>query len=222
MAPPLPWLKPAVLTGGLSPLALLTLEGLRGTLGANPIERVLNQTGLLALILLVASLACTPLKVVARWTWPMRLRKLLGLLGFSYAVLHFLTYAAVDQGLALAAILEDISKRPFVTVGFLALVLLVPLAATSTQRMVRRLGFPAWQRLHRLAYVAASLGVLHFLWRVKKDLTEPLLFGAVLALLFAVRLVERGRRRRARLGALPHPSPLPGGEGAYTGSAREP
>jgi sulfoxide reductase heme-binding subunit YedZ len=197
-APPLPWLKPAVLVGGLAPLALMVLEGVRGTLGANPVERVLNQTGLLALILLVASLACTPLKLAAGWTWPMRVRKLLGLLAFTYALLHFLTYAVVDQGLRPGAILEDIAKRPFITVGFLALVLLVPLAVTSTNAMVRRLGFPAWQRLHRLAYVAASLGVVHFFWRVKKDATEPLVYGAVLALLFAIRLGEALRKRRAR------------------------
>ncbi|HYO55685.1 protein-methionine-sulfoxide reductase heme-binding subunit MsrQ [Archangium sp.] len=198
-APPYPWLKPAVLVGGLSPLALLALQFARGTLGANPIERVLNQTGMLALILLVASLACTPLKVVAGWTWPLRLRKLLGLLGFAYASLHFLTYAVLDQGLALDIILEDITKRPFITVGFMALVLLVPLAITSTNRMVRRMGFPAWQRLHRLAYVAASLGVVHFVWRVKKDLTEPLIYGGVLALLFVIRGAEAVRKRRARV-----------------------
>jgi methionine sulfoxide reductase heme-binding subunit len=200
-APPHPWLKPAVLVGGLYPLASLALEFARGTLGANPIERVLNQTGLLALILLIASLACTPLKVVSGWTWPIRLRKLLGLLAFTYAALHFLTYAVLDQGLAFDVILEDIAKRPFITVGFLALVLLVPLAVTSTNRMVRRMGFPAWQRLHRLAYVAAVLGVVHFLWRVKKDLTEPLLYGGVLVLLFAIRVAEAVRKRRARSAA---------------------
>jgi len=187
--------------GGLAPLALLALEGVRGTLGANPVERVLNQTGLLALILLVASLACTPLKLAAGWTWPMRVRKLLGLLAFTYALLHFLTYAVVDQGLKLGAMLEDIIKRPFITVGFLALVLLVPLAVTSTNAMVRRLGFPAWQRLHRLAYVAASLGVVHFIWRVKKDLTEPLVYAGVLALLFTIRVAEVLRKRRARAAA---------------------
>jgi len=201
-SPPLPWLKPAFLVGGLSPLALMALDFARGTLGANPIERVLNQTGMLALIILVASLACTPLKVVAGWTWPLRVRKLLGLLGFAYAVLHFLTYAVLDQGLRWSAILADITKRPFITVGFLALVLLVPLAVTSTNRMVRRLGFPVWQRLHRLAYVAVSLGVVHFVWRVKQDVTEPLIYGGVLALLFAIRLAEAVRKRRAR-AALP-------------------
>ncbi|WP_434383258.1 sulfite oxidase heme-binding subunit YedZ [Melittangium boletus] len=195
---PYPWLKPAVLVGGLSPLALLLLDLARGTLGANPIERVLNQTGLLALIILVASLACTPLKTLLGWTWPMRLRKLLGLLAFAYAVLHFLVYVGLDQGLAVGAVLADITKRPFITVGFLALVLLVPLAVTSTNRMVRRLGFPAWQRLHRLVYVAAVLGVVHFLWRVKKDLTEPLVYACVLGLLLALRVAEAVRKRRAR------------------------
>jgi methionine sulfoxide reductase heme-binding subunit len=207
-APPLPWLKPAVLVGGLVPAALLALQLARGALGANPIERVLNQTGMLALILLVASLACTPLKVVAGWTWPLRLRKLLGLSGFAYASLHFLVYAVVDQGLAFAVLLEDLAKRPFITVGFLALALLVPLAVTSTNRRVRRMGFPAWQRLHRLAYLAASLGVVHFLWRVKKDLIEPLLYAGVLVLLLSLRVVEALRKRRARAVALASaPSP---------------
>ena len=108
-SPPLPWLKPAVLVGGLYPLASLVLAFAQGALGANPIERVLNQTGLLALVLLLASLACTPLKLVFAWTWPMRVRKLLGLLAFGYASLHFLTYAVADQGLAWSAILEDIA-----------------------------------------------------------------------------------------------------------------
>jgi len=197
-SPPYPWLKPGVLVGGLVPLALLALGFVRDTLGANPIEYALHQTGMLALILLVVSLACTPLKVVSGWTWPIRLRKLLGLLAFFYAVLHFLIYAGVDQGLDFPIILEDIAKRPFITVGFLALVLLVPLAVTSTNAMVRRLGFPVWQRLHRLAYVAASLGVVHFVWRVKKDLTEPLVYGAVLGMLFLIRIAEALRKRRAR------------------------
>lgn len=196
-SPPLPWLNPAVLAGGLAPLAIMALQGAQGTLGPNVIEAVLNQTGLLALVFLVGSLACTPLKVLFGWTWPIRIRKLVGLMAFAYASVHFLTYAVADQGLALRPILEDITKRKFIAVGFLALVLLVPLAVTSTNASVRRLGFPAWKRLHRLAYVAAVLGVVHFVWRVKKDVTEPVLYGAVLALLFAVRVGEALRKRRA-------------------------
>jgi sulfoxide reductase heme-binding subunit YedZ len=195
-SPPLPWLNPAVLAGGLAPLALMALQGAQGTLGPNVIEAVLNETGLLALVFLVGSLACTPLKVLFGWTWPMRIRKLVGLMAFGYASLHFLTYAVADQGLALRPILEDITKRNFIAVGFLALVLLVPLAVTSTNAAVRRLGFPIWKRLHRLAYAAAALGVIHFVWRVKKDHTEPFIYGAVLALLLAIRAVEALRKRR--------------------------
>jgi methionine sulfoxide reductase heme-binding subunit len=204
-SPPLPWLKPAVLVGGLAPLALLVLQGAQGRLGPNVIEAVLNETGLLALIFLVASLACTPLKLLLAWTWPLRIRKLLGLLAFSYAVLHFLTYAVADQGLALGPILEDLTERKFIFVGSLALVLLVPLAATSTKGAVRRMGFPAWQRLHRLAYLAAALGVVHFVWRVKRDATEPLVYGAVLAVLLGVRAVEALRKRR-RTREAPRPA----------------
>jgi sulfoxide reductase heme-binding subunit YedZ len=203
-SPPLPWLKPAVLVGGLAPLALMLLQGAQGTLGPNVIETVLNETGLLALVFLVGSLACTPLKLLFGWTWPVRIRKLVGLMAFGYAVLHFLTYAVADQGLKLRPILEDITQRRFIAVGFIALVLLVPLAVTSTHAAVRRMGFPAWQRLHRLAYVAAALGVVHFLWRVKKDATEPLIYAAVLGFLLAIRAVEAVRkRRRAREAVRP-------------------
>ena len=197
-SPPRPWLNPALAVGGLSPLLMLAVQGPRGDLGPNAIEAALHQTGLLALVLLLASLACTPLRLVFKWTWPARVRRTLGLLAFTYVAAHFLVYAVLDQGLALGAILEDIGKRPFITVGFLALVLLVPLAVTSTNAWVRRLGFPRWQRLHRLAYVAAVLGVVHFVWRVKKDVTEPALYGAVLALLFAIRGAEALKKRRAR------------------------
>jgi methionine sulfoxide reductase heme-binding subunit len=204
VSPPLPWLKPAVLVGGLAPLALLAIQGWQGELGPNIIEAVLNQTGLMALIFLVASLACTPLKVLFGWTWAVRVRKLVGLMSFTYAVLHFLTYAVADQGLKLRPILEDILKRKFIAVGFIAVVLLAPLAATSTNAAVRRMGFPAWQRLHRIVYVAAALGVIHFVWRVKKDATEPLIYGGVLSLLLAVRVVEAVRKRRR---ARPTPRP---------------
>ncbi|QSQ23458.1 sulfoxide reductase heme-binding subunit YedZ [Pyxidicoccus parkwayensis] len=195
---PLPWLNPALVVGGLSPLVMMAVQGPRGDLGPNAVEAALNQTGLFALVLLVASLACTPLRLVFKWTWPARIRRTLGLLAFTYAASHFLVYAVLDQGLKLGGILEDIGKRPFITVGFTALVLLVPLAVTSTNAWVRRLGFPRWQRLHRLAYVAAVLGVVHFVWRVKKDVTEPLIYAAVLGLLFAIRAAEAVRKRRAR------------------------
>ncbi|AGC47950.1 putative sulfite oxidase subunit YedZ [Myxococcus stipitatus DSM 14675] len=195
---PHPWLNPAVTVGGLVPLVLMAVQGPLGGLGPNAIEASLNDTGLIALVLLVASLACTPLRIVTGWTWPARVRRTLGLLAFTYACSHALTYVVLDQGLSLPALLESLGERPFIFVGFAALMSMVPLAVTSTNAWVRRLGFPRWQRLHRLAYVAAVLGVVHFAWRVKKDLTEPLLYGAVLALLFALRVGEAMRKRRAR------------------------
>ncbi|WP_437333150.1 protein-methionine-sulfoxide reductase heme-binding subunit MsrQ [Sorangium sp. So ce296] len=193
----LPWLVPAVVTGGLIPLAVLGLRARAGALGANAVAEALNQLGLLALVLLVASLAATPLKIVSGWTFPLRIRKALGLLAFFYACAHFLTYALVDQGLDVRAIVEDITERPFILAGFVALLLLVPLAATSTARMLKRLGAARWKRLHRLAYVAAVLGVAHFFLRVKKDATEPMIYAALLALLFAARIVSAVLQRRA-------------------------
>ena len=187
-----------MLVGSLVPLASLGLAAMNGTLGANPIERLLHQTGMLALILLVASLASTPLKLLTGWTWPVRLRRMLGLLAFMYALLHFLTYSVLDQGLNLGVILEDIALRPFITVGFAALVLLVPLALTSARSAPRRMGFLRWQRLHRLAYAAGALAVLHFVWRVKADLSEPLAYAAVLALLLIARVAWGRRQRRDR------------------------
>jgi sulfoxide reductase heme-binding subunit YedZ len=205
--PKYPWLNPALAVGGLAPLAMLAVQGPRGDLGPNAIEAALHQTGLFALVLLLASLACTPLRLVFKWTWPARVRRTLGLLAFTYAAAHFLVYAVLDQGLALGTILEDIGKRPFITVGFLALVLLTPLAVTSTNAWVRRLGFPRWQRLHRLAYVAAVLGVVHFIWRVKKDVTEPAIYGAVLALLLAIRGAEALKKKRRARAAVAARSP---------------
>lgn len=195
---PLPWLVPAVLTGALLPLPIMALRAARGTLGANPITEALNQLGLLALILLIASLACTPLKILFDWTWAIRIRKTLGLVGFAYAAIHVLTYAVLDQALAWGAILEDILERNFIAVGLCAFLLLIPLAVTSTSGMLKRLGFARWKRLHRLAYVAAGLGVVHFVWRVKKDLSEPLMYGMILAALLAVRALDYIRARPAK------------------------
>lgn len=194
---PYPWLEPAVLVGALVPLAALVVRGLRGALGANPIEEALNQLGLVALVFLLAALACTPAKLVAGWTWPLRLRRLLGLLAFLYASLHVATYLGIDQFFDWPAIGADIRKRPFIFAGFTAFVSLVPLALTSTNASVRRLGFVRWKLLHRLAYVAPALAVLHFFWRVKKDVTEPVAYGTVLAVLLAIRLATAARRRVA-------------------------
>jgi methionine sulfoxide reductase heme-binding subunit len=185
-----PWLYPGVFTGATLPLAVLLFRAVTGTLGAEPVAIALNRLGLLALIFLVLSLACTPLKIVFGWIWPIRLRKTLGLFGFFYACLHFATYAVIDQGLKPGPILKDILERKFILVGFSALVLLVPLAVTSTSKTLKRLGAARWRRLHRFAYLAASLGVVHFVIGVKKDVSEPAVYGAVLAALLAVRLVS--------------------------------
>lgn len=196
MATPLPWLKPGLVVGALAPIAAMLALAATGSLGADPVAIALNRLGLLALILLVASLTCTPLKLFFGWTWPLRVRRALGLLAFAYASAHVLLYVLVDQGLDLRAIVADVVKRPFITVGFTAFVLLVPLAWTSTDAAVRRLGFARWQKLHRLSYLASSLGAVHFFLRVKKDVSEPLIVLMVLAGLFGVRLIARARSTR--------------------------
>jgi methionine sulfoxide reductase heme-binding subunit len=193
------WLKPGVLLGALFPLLAIGVRAARGTLGANPIAEVLNQLGLLALIFLIASLAATPIKLSFGYTWPLRIRRLLGLLAFFYASLHLLTYALLDRAGELGTLLEDLGKRPFITVGFLAWLLLVPLAITSTRAMIKTLGFARWKRLHQLSYLAGILGIVHFLWRVKKDASEPLTYGAILALLLGLRVYAWWQQReRAR------------------------
>ena len=189
------WLKPGVLLGGLVPLAYLARRFQTGALGADPVAAALNELGLTALVFLVATLACTPLKALLGWTWPMRLRRMLGLFAFCYALLHVSLYAIVDQGLSLSAILADVSERPFITVGFAAFVLLIPLAVTSTNKMRRRLGPLRWQRLHRLVYVIGLLAVVHFVLRVKRDLDEPLTYGYIIVALLGVRLWHASNKK---------------------------
>jgi len=183
------FLAPAIVTGWLLTLAQLGYRIAAHRLGANPIATGLNQLGLLALVLLVASLSATPLKLTLGWTWPLRARRTLGLLAFFTALLHFLLYLGPDQGFDLIGVLSDIAKRPFIAVGFLALLLLVPLAWTSSKQAVRRLTFPIWQRLHRLVYVIGVLAALHFFLRVKADHTQPLIYAAIILVGFALRLV---------------------------------
>lgn len=171
----------------LVPLVRLLALGVAGKLGANPIEFITHSTGTWTLVGLLVTLAVTPARHVTGRTVLVRYRRMLGLFTFGYACLHFLTYIWLDQFFELAAVVRDVGKRPFVTVGFAAFVLLVPLAATSNRAMMRRLG-RNWQRLHRLVYVIAGLGVVHYLWLVKKDITQPLVYGGVLAVLLVMRL----------------------------------
>ena len=201
---PLRWLNPGIILGAMTPLAWILIRGAQDGLGANPIAEVMNELGLTALVLLVASLACTPARLLLGWTWPTRIRRDLGLLAFFYVVLHFLTYLVLDQAVDLPAIALDIAKRPFITIGFTAFVLLVPLALGSTKASIRRIGFRRWQRLHQLAYVAGVLAVVHFFWRVKIDVSQPLLYGLVLAALLGVRLaVWRWQRLSKRSASSP-------------------
>lgn len=183
-----PWLKPGVFVGALVPLAAILVRAKTGGLGANPIAEALNELGLVALVFLVTSLACTPLRTLFGWTWPVRIRRELGLFSFFYALAHVGTYAGLDQSFDLGAIFDDVSKRRFIFVGFATFVLLIPLAATSTRAAIRRLGFVKWKRIHRLSYLAGGLAAIHFLWRVKRVTSEPLTYAAIVACLLLVRL----------------------------------
>jgi sulfoxide reductase heme-binding subunit YedZ len=171
----------------LLPLARLIYFAGSGGLGANPIEFITRSTGTWGLVGLMVTLSVTPLRRLTGRADLVRYRRMLGLFTFFYACLHFITYVWLDQFFDPASIAKDIIKRPFITVGFTAFLLLIPLAATSTRAMMRRLG-RRWQQLHRLVYPIALLGVVHYLWLVKKDMTQPLIFGAVLALLLVMRL----------------------------------
>jgi methionine sulfoxide reductase heme-binding subunit len=194
-----PWvLKPAVFVLGLLPLAWLAWAAVRGGLGANPLETVTHVTGDWTLRFLLITLAVTPLRFATSWNVLARFRRMLGLFAFFYASLHLLTYLWFDQFFSWADIAKDIPKRPFITVGFAAFVLLVPLAVTSTAGWIRRLGGRRWQALHRLVYLAAIGGVVHFWWLVKADITRPRSYAAVLVALFAARLWVSVRKRSAR------------------------
>jgi sulfoxide reductase heme-binding subunit YedZ len=172
----------------LLPLAKIGWDGATGALGANPIETVQNRLGFWTITLLALSLVPTPAKDLAGLAWPQRLRRMLGVTAFAYALLHFLFYVVVDKFFDWPVIATDLTKRPFLVVGFAALLCLVPLAVTSTDGWVRRLGYGRWKAIHRLAYLAAALAVVHFAWRVKADLRRPLLYAAIFALLLAARV----------------------------------
>jgi methionine sulfoxide reductase heme-binding subunit len=189
------WVKPLLFAACLVPFALLVGRVLTGAVGPNPVEAITHDTGDWALRLLLATLAVTPLRRLTGQAWLVRLRRMLGLYAFFYAALHFTTYLWLDQFFDWPAIAADIVKRPYITVGFAALVLMLPLAVTSTKGWIRRLG-PRWKQLHRLVYAIGVLAVLHYLWLVKADLLEPGIYAAILALLLAARLPWRAWRAR--------------------------
>ena len=187
----------------LSPFLWLGFRALTGRLTANPIEDITLTTGGWALRFLLITLAITPLRRLTGWNRLIQYRRMLGLFAFFYASLHLLTWVVLDQFFAWESMLKDVAKRPFITMGMLAFVLLIPLAMTSTKGWIRRLG-RQWQTLHRLIYVSAIAAVLHFLWKVKVVVGEPLYYAAILVILLAFRIVWRlktqgaGRRRPAQ------------------------
>jgi sulfoxide reductase heme-binding subunit YedZ len=189
----------AVFVLALVPLALLVGDALTGGLGTNPIEDITHRTGWWTLTFLMLTLAVTPVRQLTGIGWLIKLRRMLGLYAFFYASLHFAIYIGIDQFFAFEYIIEDIMDRPYITVGFAGLVLLVPLALTSTKKMIKRLGGKRWNRLHKAVYLTAALGVMHFLWLVKADMREPTIFGLILVALLSYRLVaERLRLARVR------------------------
>ncbi len=180
----------------LIPLARLGWGIWNDTLGANPIEFVIRALGDWALRFVLITLAVTPLRKLTGWTWLMTLRRMLGLYAFFYATLHLSTYIWVDQFFDWIAIAKDIIKRPFITVGMLTYALLVPLAITSNNAMIRRMGAKRWQLLHRAIYAIGAIGVLHFWWMVKLNITQPAIYAAVLSVLLGLRLLWLRQRQR--------------------------
>jgi sulfoxide reductase heme-binding subunit YedZ len=198
-------IKPIVFAACAAPAALMTLGILAAVgkipsspmdLGADPVDRLLHACGITALNMLLITLLVTPARMLTGWSHLLRLRRMLGLFAAFYALAHFVVYAWLDQGLDLAAVGADIVKRPYITIGMLALLLLVPLAVTSTNRMMRRLG-RRWQKLHMLVYLVALLGVWHYWWQVKKDIREPLLYFAIFGVLMAFRAYRAFRAKSA-------------------------
>ena len=199
-------LKPIVVLAALGPVSWLVWAGLTDHLSANPLSDITNETGIWTLRFLCLTLAITPLRRLTGWNTAIKFRRMLGLFAFFYGSLHFLTYVIVDRFAGLdftdgvlswatvrnlaASVGADVYKRPFITIGFAALTLMVPLAATSTAGMIRRLG-RKWQTLHRLVYVSGTLGVVHYWWLVKADVRSPLLYGVIVALLLGFRVWRR-------------------------------
>ena len=195
------FIKLIIFVNGAVPLGMLAWDAAHNDLGANPVEFVQRTTGALALLFLLVSLTVTPLRKQLAQPWMVKLRRMLGLFAFVYASLHLMTYVWFDNSFNTAAIVKDTVKRPFITFGMAAFLILVPLALTSTNAMVKRLGGKRWNRLHRSVYVAAALGVVHYYALVKADTREPIIFGVVLAVLLLYRPVSKyipafGRRPR--------------------------
>lgn len=197
--------KPAVFVLCLIPASLVVTDALEitGKLGANPVEEIQDRFGNWGLRFIMITLAVTPLRRISGWNWLLRFRRMFGLFTFFYILMHFLAWLFLDQGLLLAAIAEDLTERPFITIGFTAFLLLIAMAVTSTDGIRRRMG-RRWDKLHTSAYVVGVLGVWHYWWQVKLDFAEPLIYAVILALLLGYRLWWRRRRRqRTKRGTSP-------------------
>jgi len=186
----IPRIKVLIWIAALTPLAWLVRQGFRGELTADPVKYITHFTGRTALIILFITLCVTPIRRATGWNGIIRLRRLIGLFSFFYAVIHLLIYLAFDRGFVFTELGEDIAKRPYITIGFSAWLMLLTLAVTSLKAMVRRLGGKRWRAIHRLVYVVPVLAVIHFTWAQKKDIRLPLLYGLVLGVIFAVRVVQ--------------------------------
>ena len=193
--------KILIFINSLVPLAVLFWDALFGNLGANPVELFLRTTGVLTLVFLLITLSVTPLRKLFGWNNLIKFRRMLGLYAFFYGFLHLITYSVFDKSFSVTAIAADIWQRPFIAVGMLAFFLLVPLAVTSTNRMIKRLGGKNWARLHKLTYAAAILGIIHFWMIVKSDVFYPLLFGLILAILLGYRIYAASEKSKKALAA---------------------
>jgi len=194
-------IKPFVFVACLGPLAYLAYAAVNRRLGANPIQEITFETGVWTLRFLTLTLLITPLRRLTGWNILITYRRMLGLYAFFYGCLHFTTYIWLDQFFDWRSIVKDVAKRPFITVGFTAFVLLIPLALTSTTGWIRRLGGRRWNLLHRLIYVSAALGVVHYYWLVKADTSRPIRYGAIVGTLLLVRLIHTMRQRRSAVPA---------------------
>ncbi len=190
--------KPVVFLLALLPALLILTDALEitGTLGANPIEEILDRFGNWGIRFILITLAVTPLRRITGLTWLTQFRRMLGLFTFFYVLMHFLTYLILDQGLLVSAIVEDIIERPFITIGFAALLLLLAMAVTSTNGMRRRMG-RRWQQLHYAGYAVGILGIWHYWWQVKKDASDAQIYAVILAVLLGLRLWWRWQRSRS-------------------------
>jgi len=180
-----------VFVNSLVPLVLLGWDGYHRKLGANPLEYITHTTGILTLLFLLLTLAITPARKITGISWLIRLRRMLGLYAFFYGALHLICYMSFDKSFAIVAIGKDIAVRPFIAIGMTSFFLMVPLSITSTNKMLKRIGGKRWQKLHRLVYLSAAAGVLHYWMLVKADTRIPLAFGFVLALLLGYRIIDK-------------------------------